>query len=433
MKVLIHKFQGGPRSGERLPLASGQDGLGLDPHISAWSVARRSTLTPSSRENALYDLIALRLWARITSLPLEERMLHGETIDPSEVRDLVYHLHLRTEDLRILAGDPALDLPRFYDRCKRISTQAFLRRTSTAWDYLDFLGAYGNRMVGKGGKPDPHLMELRRGRLARPARTNGRLAYVDNSIAKDLLGRRPRARQSRLSTVSTSDLEEFALALVQMDRTAVWPSNRHRALRNEIILRIFIETGMRSGELRQAKIEDLRPRDRKIEIPRRHNDPDSRGRRGANAKTFDGAVPMDESTWDLLMDWLSIHEDISEEVREESPFLFINLDRNPQHRGQQMSSTAVDGIVKDLCGHAGLPSLSPHPLRHLRARRLVDLIRSRNLTHEQARKAITYLMRWSDDSEMLAHYLGDHADAGAEQAMGRIHADRGFSLGGDLE
>ena len=127
------------------------------------------------------------------------------------------------------------------------------------------------------------------------------------------------------------------------------------------------------------------------------------------------------------MEWLVVHEEISDSVTNENPFLFINLDRNPQHRGQQMSPTAIDGIVKDLCRHVGLPPLSPHPLRHLRARRLVDLIRERNLSHEQARKAITYLMRWSDDSVMLANYLGDHADAGAEQAMSFIHAGRGFS------
>jgi len=408
-------------------LASGWGGFGLDPYISAWSVARRSKLTPSSRENALYDLIALRLWAASVSIPLEDRVLYGETLDPAEVCDLVYHLHLRVDDLRILASERVAANAMFYDGCQRISTQAFLRRTSTAWDYIAFLGMFGNRVLRKTGRADKGLLELRRTRLAPPIRSAGRLVYPLNSIAKELLERRPKARNSRLLTYTTSDLEAFALALSDIDREAVWPSNAARALRNEIILRIFVETGLRSGELRQVKIEDLRPRDRKIELPRRHNDPESRGRREANLKTFDGAVPVTDETWTLLMDWLVVHEQISETVPNESPFLFINLDRNPHHRGQQMSPTAVDSIVKDFGRHAGQPALSPHPLRHLRARRLVDLIRERNLSHEQARKAITYLMRWSDDSEMLAHYLGDHADVGAERSMEDIYAARGFS------
>jgi len=408
-------------------LASGWGGFGLDPYISAWSVARRSKLTPSSRENALYDLIALRLWATIVSIPLDDRVLYGETLDAAEVCDLVYHLHLRVDDLRILASERVVANAMFYDSCQRISTQAFLRRTSTAWDYIDFLGRFGNRILRKTGSADKGLLELRRTRLAPPTRRAGRLTYPLNSIAKELLGRRPKARRSRLSTYATAELEAFALALSDVDRAAIWPTNAARALRNEIILRIFVETGLRSGELRQIKIEDLRARDRKIELPRRHNDPESRGRREANLKTFDGTVPVIEDTWTLLMEWLDAHEEISETIPNESPFLFINLDRNPHHRGQQMSATAVDGIVKDFCRHAGLPALSPHPLRHLRARRLVDLLRERNLSHEQARKAITYLMRWSDDSEMLAHYLGDHADAGAERAMEDIHSSRGFS------
>jgi integrase len=427
MKIIIHQFKTGPRNGERLPLATSLSGLGLDPYMSAWSMTRRTNLTPSSRENALYDLLPLRLWAEIASIPLEERMVYGQTLTLQEIRDLVYHLHIPTKDLRKLAHTTIRDTNKFYDSSKRISTQAFLRRTSTAWDYLEFLGHYGNRILRKTGKDNQTLMDVRQKKLATPIQSGNKKIYPQGSIAKELIGRRPRARQNRLSTHKTAELEDFALALVNIQRNEVWPSNKHKALRNEIILRLFVETGLRSGELRQIKIEDLRMRDYKIEIPRRHNDPESKGRREANAKTFDGTVPADPNTWSMIIDWLDIHADISDTVDNESPFLFINLDRNPQHKGQQISPTAIDTIVKDFCKHNNLPKLSAHPLRHLRARNLVDTIREKNLTHEQARKAITYLMRWSDDSDMLSHYLGDHADAGAENKMAELHSQRGFS------
>lgn len=43
----------------------------------------------------------------------------------------------------------------------------------------------------------------------------------------------------------------------------------------------------------------------------------------------------------------------------------------------------------------------PQPLRHLRARRLADCILERYFGHEQARKAITYLMRGSSSASAL--------------------------------
>lgn len=432
MKVIIHQTSQGPRAGERLPLVSSLDSLGLDPYMSAWSMTRRLSLTPSSRENALYDLLALRLWGQITQTDIEQIMLYGDTLSPEQVRDLVYHLHLKTKDLRILATQSVLHINTFYDSAERISTGAFLRRTSVAWDYLEFLGTYGNRLLRKTGQNTQSLMTLRANRLSPPDRQGHKLIYKDGSIAKELLSRRPKNRQSRLNTHATTDLENFALALMDINRDDVWPKNQDNALRNELILKLLVETGLRSGELRQIKIEDLRQRNHKIEIPRRHNDPDSKGRREANAKTFDGIVSLTPETWNLLTQWLDVHTKISETVKEESPFLLINTDRNPAHRGQQLSGTTVNKIIKDFCTHANLPKLSAHPLRHLRARRLIDLIREKNLSHEQARKAITYLMRWSDESQMLAHYLGDHADTGAEKTMEIIHSDR-FTVGGGTQ
>jgi len=425
MIISVHRIEEGPRAGERIPLLRLTDGS-IDPYVTSWSMQQRIRLTPSSRETAIYEILAAKLWAKIAGVDIEQAMVYGPCLSSEHVSDLFYHLHLRSDDLRILSTAKPLHASKLYEGFTRVSASSLRRRTTFVHAYLAWLGAYGNRVLRRTGRDDAALMDLRAERLRAPITVGkGRAEYHANSIAAELLGNRPAVRPSRLSTVPTAQLEEFGLAVSLMERALIWPKNERRALRNELILKTLIETGLRSGEMRQIKISDIRPRERKIAIVRRHNDPDSKGRRESNAKTHDGLVSLAPETWTLLTDWLTMHDNITANAREASDFLFINLDRNPAHFGQQMSGPALDAIVKQAARFFELPALSAHPLRHLKARRLAELVREKKLTPEEARKAITYLMRWSDDSGMLDHYLGDSADLKAEAVMETIHRERG--------
>mgnify|MGYP001627756273 CR=1 FL=1 len=352
-------------------------------------------------------------------------MVFGSCLETYEIRDLAYHLHLRSGDLRKLASTASLDPARLYDSFDRVSASSVRRRSAAVYDYLTWLGAYGNRVLRRLGKDEPSLMAHRLERLRAPVKIGrGRAEYHPGSIAAELLSNRPPARTSRLNSKPTAQLEEFGIFVALIDRQATWPENPDRAIRNELMLKTFVETGLRSGELRQIKISDIQPRGRKIAMRRRHNDPDSRGRREANLKTQDGMVTLTPETWDLLLEWLDIHDELTARTSAPSDFLFISLDRNPANFGHQISAKGVDDAIKEACRSAQLPALSAHPLRHLRARRLAEIIREKSLTHEEARKAITYLMRWADDSDMLAHYLGDAADLASEKSMRQIQQER---------
>lgn len=423
MKVVVHRIDQGQRAGERVPLVTSS--IKLDPYLSAWSMQRRQRLTPSSRETDLYELLVARLWAEIADINIEEKMVFGSCLDTSEIRDLSYHLHLRAGDLRKLAFTSPLDTAHLYDSFERVSASSVRRRYSAVYDYLSWLGAYGNRVLRRLGKDDPLLMAHRAERLRVPIKTRrGRPEFHPGSIAAELLSNRPAVRPSRLNSKPTAQLEEFGIYIALLNREAIWPGNADRAIRNELILKTFVETGLRSGELRQIKVSDIQPHGRKIVLRRRHNDPESRGRREANLKTHDGMVTLTSETWALLLDWLDIHDELTAQTSSPSDFLFISLDRNPANFGYQISAKGVDDVIKEVCGAAKLPSLSAHPLRHLRARRLAEIVREKKLTQEEARKAITYLMRWADDSDMLAHYLGDAADLAAEKSMRELQQER---------
>lgn len=424
MKVIIHRSESGPRSGERIPLVEQETG-NIDPYLTAWSMQRRQNMTPSSREVGLYQILIARLWAEIAQIDIEDRMLSGRCLETHEIKDLAYHLHFTAVDLRTLATTVALDKNRLYDSFDRVSGSSVRRRSAVVYDYLVWLGAYGNRVLRRTGGDTPALMKQRVERLRAPInRSRGRADYQPNSIAADLLANRPPVRSSRLRKKSTAQLEEFGVAIALMDRSVIWPGSNDRALRNELMLKVFAETGVRSGELRQIKVSDIQQRTRKIAIVRRHNDPESAGRREANAKTHDGLIDLTDETWDLLIEWLDVHDELTAKTDNPSEFIFISLDRNPANFGRQISPKGVDDVVKEMASAVGLPPLSAHPLRHLRARRLAELVREKDLTHEEARKVITYLMRWSDDSDMLAHYLGDSADMAAEKSMRQIQQER---------
>ncbi|UAY36508.1 site-specific integrase [Moraxella osloensis] len=94
--------------------------------------------------------------------------------------------------------------------------------------------------------------------------------------------------------------------------------------RNFIILSILYETGMRSGELLQLRIEDIDLPENTIKIKRRHNDAQDKYRTiEPNAKTLERELPISEDLANNIRDYILKERSVIP-LAKKHPFLFVS-------------------------------------------------------------------------------------------------------------
>ncbi|SPX82037.1 tyrosine-type recombinase/integrase [Moraxella ovis] len=94
--------------------------------------------------------------------------------------------------------------------------------------------------------------------------------------------------------------------------------------RNFIILSILFETGMRSGELLQLKIEDIDFSENTIKIKRRHNDAQDKYRAiEPNAKTLERELPISEDLANKIRNYILKERSVIP-IAKKHPFLFVS-------------------------------------------------------------------------------------------------------------
>lgn len=427
MRVQILVRADGKLAGERLPYLVNDDGQ-IDAYSMMWSATRRSIFTPNTRKTALNAIIQLRLWSKLTSVNVEQEMVYGSCLSHEQVEDLMYYIGHRRKDLVNLTKTRPLDLNRFLAQCEPVSSETENLRRVYVNDYLLWLGSYGNLILQKTGQANEELMKQRRARLAPKRRNpNQRQAnYLSGSISGQIMGGKRRAMGSRMQQATPDEVNQFALFFSSSTRDELWSRNKDRALRNELLIKLLLQTGGRVSELLALKDTDLVHGKNMIQFARRHNDPEDPRKDNPTLKTHDRQMRLSDGTWDLLMEWL----DVQDEVTSHDPqaFLFVNLSRNPKYYGQPMTRTAVDQLIREVCKKAEIKPFGAHQLRHLYVRELAQHSQDQGWTDEEWRKAATYLLGWSNSSSMPALYLGEAANQQADMQMKLLWTERGLGV-----
>ena len=393
-----------------------------------WSCVRRAEFTPNTRSTALNCLIPLKLWSKISGVNVEHEMVFGPCLSHEQVEDIAYYIGLRRRDLATLAGARPLNLSRFLTACKPVSAETENLRRIYVHNYLMWLGSYGNLVLQKTGQATDDLLEQRRERLSPARDISGRRkkTYSVGSISHQLVGKMRRTLGSRMQQASPDEVHQFALFFSSMRRNELWPKNGDRALRNELLIKLLLQTGGRVSELLAVKDTDLVIGKQMIQFARRHNDPDDPRKYEPTLKTYDRQLRLSDETWALLMQWL----DVQDELAGHNPqtFLFINLTRDPRYAGRPMSRVAVDQLIRGVCVAADIKPFGAHQLRHLYVRELAKTASDRGWTNEEWRKAVTYLLGWSLTSHMPGLYMGETANQEADMSMKQLWTERGLEV-----
>lgn len=116
--------------------------------------------------------------------------------------------------------------------------------------------------------------------------------------------------------------------------------------RNFIILSILFETGMRSGELLQLKIEDIDFSENTIKIKRRHNDAQDIYRAiEPNAKTLERELPISEDLANNIRDYILKERSVIP-LAKKHPFLFVS--HKGINAGKPLSVMQLSNLVDKL-------------------------------------------------------------------------------------
>jgi len=196
------------------------------------------------------------------------------------------------------------------------------------------------------------------------------------------------------------------------------PFNSPIRLRNYLIVRILLETGIRRGELCKLRVEDVQTKgdvDAFIEVVRRPDDSWDPRQNEPAVKTRGRRIPISSELKSLVLSYLQRFRG-----RVKHPYLFTD-----PSTGIPISSQVENKIVAQVrkrCPSMEEAKLTPHVLRRTFNGNLWE--RSKRLGWDEGKiKRITnYLNGWTETSQQSAIYQRKQIEQDAFELLGVIQA-----------
>lgn len=373
---------------------------------TALALSRRSrSISADTMAAEAADLVHLGLWAHREYIDLNARMEAGAYLNIVEVEALAEACGLKTPALRRIVARSVAEIRRgaAFSRADVVSNALKSRRLTTARRYFEFVGRMSEAHLSK-----------------RSSELAERIAAREEMAAL-IEAHQPRMQSSRVrNIVKAADLARVAAFVATGDPFQIW-SAEGVAQRNWALVSLLVASGLRQGEARQLKPDDVDLRACEITVERRHDDPDDPRTREPNAKTYDRIVPFGPTVAAVMEDYMmGPGSDAAE--RRGSPFIFLSHDRRTH--GTPISDRTVERVVGDLGRHLGIEGLTPHHLRHGWIQNLADWAIASQISAEDFARFANFLGGWSYLSKMAAEYRGDHLTEAAFKAGLRVQGAR---------
>lgn len=182
------------------------------------------------------------------------------------------------------------------------------------------------------------------------------------------------------------------------------PNNPFKSskLRNQIIMQILIDSGVRIGAIMKLKISDLiddwnNPR---FLLTRTPNDPSDTRLYPASNKTKALSVSISPNLMMLIKLYISTVRACSPNVYEHD---FIFISEKGKTSGQPLTYKAIQKVVRTF-GDAINLKLNPHKLRHKWNEVFEDKAKEKGFTPEKIEDLRKYAMGWVENSKMASVY-----------------------------
>lgn len=400
------------QSDERLPmLCSRSSGLPLfEPTLYAVTELRARNRSSATIQQALRGIMVLYLVLDRLGVDLEARLGEGKLLEAGEIEEVVRFCRLSLaaftpEEARGAVGSPrVVALEKL--RMRSAPSDAEEVDPGTAAIRLHYARGYLKWRVHK------QLLKLSGNR--------DRAAYAELSTTAEVVHRalenRTPASRSHDSTSQRQGLPEAALsklrAVIQPDSADNPWKGEHTRERNALIVRWFIDLGLRRGELLGVKIPNINFQSNEVQIERRADDPEDPRRHQPNAKTNGRLLALSDELTQLTHRYVTRYRRANEGARRHT-FLFVAV-----ATGAPLTLTALNKVFVVLrCKCPDLPDdLSPHAIRHTWNDHFSEIMDKQNVSEETEKKMRSRLMGWSETSGTAATYTRRHVQRQARAA-----------------
>lgn len=405
------------------------DGVPLfDPTV--WSLTKYRRKSAATVEQALRGAMLIHLFCWRHGIDLDERVRDGRFFEVGELDALVADaakpfavLHAGTTSIQIFEGGNLPPENRSNARLLRrlpsaarvqtVASDTTRIRLHYAASYLNWLGErQKSRLFGTAVAGDPAFVRVHEFGL--------RLLAVIEQIEE----RAPSVvRQGRMSL----ETQQRARLLEVTDPNSPenpWTDPFVR-LRNWVIVRWLLGTGMRRGELLGLRVRDFNRGQSYCEIKRRHDDKLDERRKQPRVKTLERLAPLDEALTQIGEQYLKIRNTI--EAARKHGFLLVADD------GRPLSESAITGmfaLLRDLFPDVG--PVSAHVLRHQWNEDFSAYADSIAMGSDEEVRERCWLMGWAPTSRMPGHYLKRRTKAKADEHVKEMQ-QRLMSHGAEIQ
>lgn len=394
------------RSGERMfLLINTNTGLGLFEPTSYALVLRNRNNATNTIAQAMRAVMLLYQILDVNGIDLLQRIKSNELLTLGEIEALIEQCKLKKADLDEVHFGPLdekvkrLDLSKFK---KGLKTQSNLvtvdKRTSAVRikyikGYLKWLNDYA------------YLQKLPEDREL--------FKKVADITVKAIAERTPKLGKKNVTGRKkglTLAHQELLLSVLNPDfRENPWTDSFIRE-RNYLIVLLLLATGIRKGELLGLKVNDFDPRENKLLVARRADDPEDPRMREPYTKTYDRELLIGAELAEVLKHYIKLIRTGTTKAKHH-PYLIVS------NAGLPLALNSIDYMFTHL--RKVLPKiemLSAHIMRHTWNDRFSEFAQN-NLCIEDEKKTRNYIMGWSEVSRSAENYTARFVELQADKAL----------------
>ena len=190
-----------------------------------------------------------------------------------------------------------------------------------------------------------------------------------------------------------------------------WVNSRVQ-LRNFLIIRFLLETGMRRGEMLNIMVPDINFQSHTVKVVRRPDNPNDPRLDQPVVKTLSREIPISDKLCLLIREYISTNRNKDFQAKKHG-FLFTALGT-----GSPMAINSLSKVFKVI--KAALQDvdeqISPHILRHTWNDNFSDYCDSKKTGQSEEERIRNSIMGWSPNSKMAARYSKRHTREAARKA-----------------
>ena len=401
-------------SGERLPMLLGRAGLPLfEPTVFSLSEVRSRNRASNTIDSYLRSVMVFLLFLDLRNINLEERLRDGQLLSLGEIEDLAGICRLPVDKIQsmlyggivtskqIISSVVSLEKlrkPFSGNENIRIDASSASTRLRNIRDYLGWLT----------------LTRISKHRVDASLRLSleSSIQYTSSAIeARMPSGAHKHSRIDQREGLEPEVLSQILKVTNPQSQENPW-SDEHSKYRNELIILLLLNCGLRRGELLNIRISDLDFRESTVAIVRRADDVSDPRTNQPKVKTRGREVPLSEGLLDKTITYIMNHRSAIGGAKKHD-FLFVASDS-----GRPLSIPSLNKIFTVL--KSKFPKLSdqlfPHIFRHTWNDRFSEEMDKNRVGEEQEKKERSYLMGWSETSGTAATYTRRHIRKRAQAA-----------------